>query len=393
MKLLIITYTFSDKSPAGQVFSAIINEFSEFEDVDITAVSTPSDNLKKSINHIKIENKFQLGERFQKILMLFTGVAFENFFWVLKVEKAISKLLRQQSFDYIISFVNGNKPEILNLGHQFSLKYKIPLCVHMVDPLPPPKHWGLFPPYRNKLRNYIKPGLKYAKLISMGNQRMLEFQDSLYEFDLLSKSFVVPDAVGGTFNWYGDPKNYSKKTVFIFLGSFYGMRKPDVLFEGFQLFLEEGNNAELHLYGDSKINLSSFKLNDCTKSNIKFFPFTSNVEEVVKKSSLLIDVDVPYSGNVFSSSKIKRYLFNDRVILCVTNNDSPSFDLCNELPNSCIATSSDANQVAAALKKVLEIKYHESVFEERLKIIERFKADNISKMIYNKLKSISYDKK
>lgn len=391
MKLLIITYTFSHSSPAGQVFTALVNEMAAREGVKITSISIPCNSLVKSINHLKIQNKKQLKERVHKILMLLTGFAFENFFRIKRVNKEAIRCLSSESYDCIISLVNGDKPEILNLGYELSLKFKIPLYVHMVDPIPPPKHWGLNKHYWNSLRKYVMPGLKHAKFLSFGNKRMLEYQDSLYDFDILKKSFIVPDAVNGAFKVHGNPMLYSDKVIFTFLGAFYGKRKPNMLFKGFEIFLKAGNNAEIHIYSKNAINLEEYNLEASTKSKILFFKFTDKLDEVIKKSTILLDVDIAEEGNVFSSSKLKRYLFNDRFILCVTKIDSPSYDICNILSNSCTAVDHDENLIATSMKKIIDLNYSSDIFKERVEVIEKYKASNIADIILNKLKQDNYD--
>lgn len=389
MKILCITFKIGQETPAGIVFEDIVKELVSLENyvVLLTSLNTAKIEVK---NNFVIPANFSLPEKLHKSLTMVFKKALENFYWEIYSYLTKRKSIAKISPDVIMVLASAGTPEAINLGRRFSEYLKRPLYIHLVDPIPPPTHWGVYKPYRLSMPKTISKSVQRASLFSMNNLKMIQYQQKYFKFNILSKSFVLPDPVNGERQFFGA---IDEKKIFTYLGTFYGIRNPVSLIKGFEYFLRLGYDAELHIVGNNAINLKGYVENIKTIDKIKLKPYTNNLDEIYKHSAVLIDVDVNFPGDVFSSSKLKRYLFMDRPVILITHTDSPSSLMLEEVNNSVFKTDHDINNISTSMIQAISFNYSKEIFDDRNKVIEVLQTKNAVGLVQSKLLQISKNKK
>ena len=159
--------------------------------------------------------------------------------------------------------------------------------------------------------------------------------------------------------------NRSKKTIFLYLGSFYGSRTPDYLLEGFSLFYNKNPESELHFYGTNKLYVKSIIKSKNIIGKIKFFKMTDKILNALSTANVLIDVDNQTDNQVFLSSKIMDYLSIKRFILAITTKNSPCSKIVGKIPKTALRVSHNPIEIAEGLEVLSLKKWDKDILMER----------------------------
>lgn len=391
MKILIITPDIA-KSAAGKVSENIINGLFNLghEIMVICAVDLSTENRKFRV--IEIPHRFILPDKLSKLLNIIFLNNFKYKYWEFNVYRNNIARIALFNPDIIYALGSGGNETVLNLGLKISRRLRKPMAIHLPDPIPAPKGWETYEIYR-KCRIYnIKEVLKNATLISMGNPAMLKFQQSNVKFDILEKSFILPDPIGMQSYDLGPPP---KKNIITYLGSFYGARKPDSLLYGFAEYYKIDQTAELHIVGENKLDLSKTRLPESVKKKIIIRGWTNDIKTVYAESSVLVDVSADIPDDVFISSKLKGYLQQPRMIVLITHPNSPSMKFLASVKNSVVFSDHNFLNVSRAIESALKLKYNNDIFLDRKSILEYLDINRISKEVSDKLEyvALNYNKK
>lgn len=388
MKMLIFCPAIDD-SPFGKVCFGIIDMLIR-NDHDITLIVSAS-KLQGVKRFYETGYGYVYPERISKIITILFHQNIKYYLYGKKILGVIARNNIVNSFrpDIIFALCSRDFDILMTVAMKISKKYKIPYAIHLVDPIPPPKGWETYEIYRKSLVYIVKKQIQHCDLFSMSNEHMLKFQQENIDFNIRNKSFVIPDPISDKFNWYGE--KIGVKKVIVYLGSFYSARKPDALINGFALFALEDKVTELHIVGYNKINLDDYKITTTVKSRIKLLSWVSEVDKIIENADLLVDVDADIEGDVFVSSKLKKYLSTDRMILSITRNNSPSYCLLSSLKESVYISSHDPSEVSVAISKALNIKYFPSVFHERYILFEKFSVSAVVKKVEDVFSSLIKD--
>jgi glycosyltransferase involved in cell wall biosynthesis len=386
MEILIIVYQ-TGNSSAGKVFEKItIGLAKAGNQVLMFCAKNDSTLTHQNLKIIEFDSGIVLPNKIAKALNIIIGRSFKHYHWEKRVFQESQKETKKFNPDLVFVLGSGGSESTIKIGYRLSKELKIPLAIHLVDPIPPPKGWENYEIYRKSLIRPIYKALKHASLFSINTPEMLEFQSSNVDFELKSKSFVLPDPV---FEGKLEFKNSPKELVFSYIGSFYGPRKPDSLIKGFIKFLEIRPDAKLHIYGNNnKIMLSG--INEKQRLNISLFDWTNNLEEIYEKSFALIDVNADIPNDVFVSNKLRHYLAVNRMIMSISREGTASYELLKELKGSVVVCSHSPNDIFEGFKRVSETSWTNSIFKERENILESFKVENAVNLIQGKFDSIIY---
>jgi glycosyltransferase involved in cell wall biosynthesis len=202
---------------------------------------------------------------------------------------------------------------------------------------------------------------------------MIEHQQNYFDFDIKSKSIVIPDPIVVDNKKYPAPDG---NNIFLYLGSFYGSRKPDSLISGFKIYASENSNAILQIVGNNKIDLDIYDLEASIKDRIKLIGWVDDVDKLIAMSAVLVDVDTDKTGDVFLSSKIKKYLPVNRPILSITSKNSPAEQLLKAFNNSVVISDHNFENVAKAMHQSMNHSYNSDSFLEREIIIKEMSIEN-----------------
>jgi glycosyltransferase involved in cell wall biosynthesis len=338
--------------------------------------SSPSLSLEAEINEVRAN--FILPYRLSQIGLIIFKADIQYFHWINKAFKVCKKIIMQNKPDIIFSIVTGGVYFPMTLGHKLSLKFNIPLAVHSLDPLPSPAAWKENILIRKSVIPMIKPVINHSSFFSMTNDRMLKYELSLLGLPFKSKYHIILNPIIKHNSVYPVPPG---KNVFLFLGNFYGVRKPDPLIYGFIKLLKKVPDANLLIAGSNPIRIDNFDIKESEKGKIKLIPYSKYPDDLMKESDILIDMDADIPDDVFISSKLMNYLNSNRVIVSITRKDSPTDELLQKFTNSVITTNHDPENIALALYRAIQISDERNIYDERREFLEEMDINTIGKKI------------
>lgn len=386
MKILIISLTIDSKSAAGIIFKNLTYSLLE-QGVKLIVVSQ-SLELENSPNLFPIINKsvFKLNIKLSKLLTLIFKSNWEYIVWQKFIFYRFRRKIKHLGPDLVFSFVSGSSPGMINLGESFARYLNVPFTLNMLDPIPPPKHYENYENYRLGLFPGIRNGLKLAKLVAIENPIMLNHQQSFCSFDLISKSIIVRNTIGRTFNYFGEPS--LNEYNLLYLGTIGVRRNPINLIKAVCKLFDEGVKIKFCIVGDDQYDIGKLKLDDKYEYIISQKSWTDNIDLEMSQSNILVDIDIDMQDDVFSSSKVKQYLFVDRPILAITKKGSPTHDFLKELTNTVYFVDNSVSQIYEKINTIIAKNYNKDEYNEREKVLPDLSASNSARKLieaFNKL--------
>lgn len=385
MKIVIFTATIG-RTPSGKVSEIIINGLKSKEH-NILVLCAEYNIVNEEPNKvITIPYKYPLPDRLSKLLNIILRSSIRFKYWEYSSYISYRRQLKAFDPEIVYALIANGKESVLNLSLKVALYLKKPLAIHLMDPIPCPKGWETYEIYRRSRVYTIIKALRYANLISMGNSRMLEFQQDNLKFDILKKSFILPDPIDGHPCLLVKPP---KKNVITYLGTFYSARKPDSLLFGFAEYHKIDKDAELHIIGKNQLNLNNYDLPDSVKSKILVLGWTSDVKRVYEYSSVLVDVDANIPDDVYISSKLKGYLLQERMIVLISRPGSPSWELLSSAKDSIITSDFDSKNICNAIERAIRMKNEADIFKDRLDLFNYLNKNRIVEDLAERLAQIA----
>lgn len=385
MKILVLVYNIG-KTASGRISERIINELS-YSGHDIIAVCANLYDKEKVCKNVRVvecrnllsESSFLLRIR-QKLYRVF-GLDPTNsqHLWRIRAYICCLKLIKDWNPTFIYCRTTPIDPNFV--GSLLSKRYHIPVCQHFTDPIPPPINKGVTPSKtRYSLLRSSYTVLKTANLVSFGTQQMLEFQQSLLDFDITKKAFVSPDStasvgVDGIFL----PTINSDVTRLVYLGSIYWTRNPYPLYSAIEKLVSCGAKIELILY--------------CNKRNhdpeygwLKYAGFTDNISVALENATVLVDLDGDDECPVFMSSKLKDYIVVNRPILSITPANSPSAELLGD-EKTVFITENDEYEIRSKLESIMRSSFSDCDYYSRFKLASKFNPSVIATTLAEQMSS------
>lgn len=374
MKILLITDRFGDKIPTGVISRRLCEELKDLGH-EIAVVSSQRIGEKWLYGpHVICNSKTIIPARVLISLSNFFGKNLSSFMWRRRAFKASLKLIR--SFKPDVIYARSTPISACEVASDLKDMTGIKVMMHFTDPVPAPIEWDPDISYRRRMIYTMNRILPKADLISFGNQAMIEYQQNLLKIDFASKSYVSPDPGPSSNLYYSKPK-LKDRLVLVYLGSLYGNRNPQPLFDSITELNKEGKRVELKIYDINRVGT-------IVPNNVAFVGRTDDVRSALLDADILVNLDGDDNVPVFISSKLKEYLFCGRPIISITPINSPTRLLTNAL-KSVTSVENNVEQIIHAIINYSEFHYDEDVFQERSKIIERFNPHNIAKEISDRL--------
>jgi glycosyltransferase involved in cell wall biosynthesis len=381
MKILIIALKVDNSSAAGIIFKNLAEALLKQKvELIILAQNVQIKECNDIVCFVR-ESFLKINIKVSKLLTIIFRRNWEHLVWQKFMFYYHRRNIKKLNPDLVLSFVSGNSPGIISLGEDFSKYLSKPLAIHMVDPIPPPRHYENIEIYRKGLFPGIKSGLKHSAFVSMGNPAMLRHQQKYCDFDLISKSTIIRDSINRSFTFFGPLENNESFTL-LYLGNFGVKRNPENLIKAVCKIAMEDTNIKLLIVGDNSFVLGKLKLTSYCENNILKKSWTNNIDIEMQQANVLVDIDIDEPNDVFSSSKVKQYLFVDRPILAITRKGSPTHVLLSNCTNTVRFCENTVEQIYIALKEMMRWNYLPHLFEERQKILVELTADySASKML------------
>ena len=292
--------------------------------------------------------------------------------WERKAKSEVKKLVRKYNIHAI--YTRSTPICVCPVGIYAKERFRLPLIMHFTDPIPAPEGWVPDPKYRKRMIKQMGRYLSFADNVSFGNERMLAYQERVLSCHFGAKAFISPDPCAeGSVTVPFVERNPEQLTL-VFLGNVYGNRNPAPLLASLNSFPIK--QVHFVIYGNKFDNAPDF---------VEFRGRTNNIQDALRESDVLVDIDGDDETPVFISSKLKDYLSINRPILSISPLNSPSRDLLDGLKTVEIVKNND-QEISSALYKIVETNYKDEDFNERLEILKKFSAPIIAKEIATRIK-------
>ena len=280
--------------------------------------------------------------------------------------------------DIVLTFASSDGYSIIDLGNIVSHKFKIPHHIHAVDALPAPECWGENIFLRKIKIHYIKQLCSNVKIYTSTNRQMLDYQLQLIDNpDILSEIIYNPINT----NFIHRDKD-QQKTQVLYIGNLTSNNKGRSGIEYYKAIVQLNsiNNYEFIFLGTCIDIKNKFNEIYPLPENIQFIPWTDNVDEYIKSSSLLIDIDIHADNDVYLSSKLIKYLNSDLPILSITGTNSPASNLLNIKGLGVLPISHHSQLIKNSIINSESIYVDKKI---RTQFIEKFMINNIISDIIN----------
>ncbi len=331
-------------------------------------------------NEIKFKEKIEL--RLSKIIRY----DFVDILYRINARLMANKILSTWCPDIIYS--RSNPISTVWVGTDIASKYNLPHIASFSDPIPSP----FYPKWIFDLRKKkIKMILKKLSAYSFICQEMLEWENSNCKIDKNTKGFILPNPINKKINI-----EKSGQQVISFIGHFYGKRKAENLIKGFDFLLRKFPNAQLWIVGTDVSKISPFLESNNLRNHVKILPYTNDVIQIMKESTVLVDVDFDCEKekNVYISSKLIEYLRTNLPIVLLTTPNSPAESLLSKCSESAkIVYHKNILGIASALEWALNFFDTEKARIEREQLYKAYCMNTQINLLEDKLISmISNDK-
>ena len=313
-------------NPSAIVANQFINGLNGIGDnlLVVTISAQHEDNLN-NILLILIPFPFKINKTKEKILFI---LLFSKFYSKIINNCTLNKYLDTISNfhpDIVLTFSSCDAFSIIQLGNLISKQFSIPHHVHAVDALPAPECWGENRFLRKSKINYIRRLSADIQIFTSSNKQMLE-----YQLGLINNHNLLSDVIYNPINTeFICSNNKTKIITILYVGSLMSNSKGR---NGIQYYKSIIHFKDISKYqfiflGTGLDVKNTFNDIYPLPSNVHFISWTDNIDEYIKNSSLLIDIDIDADNDVFLSSKLIKYLNSDLPIISITGTNSPATNL------------------------------------------------------------------
>lgn len=378
MKILLIVDKFGGKIPTGVISYRIAEELIALgnEVVILTAYNQGNDWDLSEI-HRNRKTKHLLPARIREFISNLTQKNVSSYRWRTNMIKLAKSVLEDYTADVI--YARSTPITVCEIAAQLSYTTGIPSLMHFTDPVPAPPEWDNNVLYRRRMILTMNRILPFAKKVSFGNASMLDYEQSIVEYPFKAKAFVSTDPVPSSELFYSHPQT-KEELRFVYLGSLYGSRNPQPLFDALSKIDKSGISIRLDIYDINRVNtqLPSFA---------HFVGRTNDVKTALLSANVLIDLDGDDKTPVFISSKIKEYLCCGRPILSITPDNSPSHQMTKGL-KTVFHTCNEVESIEKVIRSIISTAFQEEDFKERNELIFKHSPKSVAKQVYEELQSM-----
>lgn len=308
-------------------------------------------------------------------------------YWAFEINcrSKVKKLILHWSPDIVYARSSPLSPFLV--ANWMKKRYGSRIILHFADPIPAPVSWESNLLVRKKKINTLKDVLINADLISFENSKKFILEQSYFPFDLKNRSFITPDPISTKqINIY--PINKGSIIRYVFLGTFYGNRKPISLFEAFTKLYNIKRNVELIIYDSPNSYYNNTIFSPLIGSVIKFVGRTSRVINALSRADILIDIDSCDVNEVYMSNKLKDYIGINRLCVYITSIGSPSHELLKPL-TTFIYANNDVEDIFTQLRRTFMLCRNVDLdFSERNLIFNSYNVNTITNLLINRINAI-----
>lgn len=263
----------------------------------------------------------------------------------------------------------------------------MPWIAHFSDPWPFADHINRPAIHDYLLNKYFTRILLEADGISFTCEACSNYIKRRYKQLAEERKIFITSHIGKIVD-SGDSEDQIPKNQFnlVHAGSFYGLRTPCTLLDGFAEFVrkcKDATAAKLTLIGPSKWDLRAKAQELGISANVEVMGEISLAEtqKNMRKASALVLVEAEQNEPLFLPSKLAEYAFLNKPIIALTPLGSPTRHLLYDDQEAWCVRPSNASALASVLSNLLERRHILSREGKNLLLHEQlrmaFSKDNV----------------
>ncbi len=308
-----------------------------------------------------------------------------RFFNFLLFKKA-KKMIIENRYEVMITWSQPHSSHLVGLKLKASVELSPKWLAHFSDPWPSNPYFKSSKLIKRVNRNLFTRVLNQADAVSVTNDYAIMGEDGFSSVENRSKVHVVPHSYMP--NMYPcEDKNHAHNQIIIrYLGSFYGLRRPDpILLALTRLEVNEPSIAKklrVEFIGSKLDEKSQKDLQKLKFVSIDVLPSVSFRESLglMQNADLLLIIDAPLDVSPFLPSKLIDYVGSNVPILAFTP-PGPSEDVVREL-GGWVASPTDMEQCYNSLKDALEMVISENFdYAPPIRVVDNFKSSKNGKLL------------
>lgn len=301
-----------------------------------------------------------------------------RFFNFLLFNKA-KQMITENNYEVMVTWSQPHSSHLVGLKLKSSLKTSPKWIAHFSDP------W-LSNPYF-EVKNWIKRinenlfnrVLNQADAISVTNEYVIMTEERFLNPENRRKVHLVPHSFLPSMYPSGSKSRANNPIILRYIGSFYGLRRPDPIFSALaDLETSDPNIAKKLRVEFIGAKLDEKALRDIQKlklASIEVLPSVSFREslQLMQNADLLLIIDAPMKMSPFLPSKLIDYIGSNVPVLAFTP-PGPSADVVKEL-GGWVASPTETALGYKALREALMVITSEGFdYSPSIRVVDRFKS-------------------
>lgn len=322
------------------------------------------------------------GMKTLKKICQFPRLPFRPDRWMLfnpAIYRKACKLISQGNYDCLVTRSQYHSSHLVGLSLK-KLYPDLPWIACFSDPWSNADHQAVVPFFSSWSKQREKRVLDVADRLVFPTDRMQNHFTG-HQSSLDRKAMVLPHAFDPElYETVATGKSNDRESFTLRLfGSFYGTRRPDVLFSAIdQLKIEQGQSLTFEIYGPwyEAYESLSHRFPSTSVKHVKHQGQVPHIEALAKmqEADLLVLVDAPGGGkSMYLPSKLVDYIGSGQPILALCREGVVS-NVVHKL-GGLVAEPNDVNAVTAALKRSIGLRRGRPL--SAIGLIEEYRSENV----------------
>jgi len=310
--------------------------------------------------------------------------------------KRARKMINENNYEVMVTWSQPHSSHLVGLKLKSSLKTSPKWVAHFSDPWPSNPYF--------EVKNWIKRinedlftrVLNQADAITVTNEQVIVAEEGFSVAENRGKVHVVPHSFLPSMYPCKDKNRVSDQITLRYIGSFYGLRRPDPILSALALLEAKDPNIakklRLEFIGAKLDEMAIRDIQKLKLASVEVLPSVSFRESLglMQNADLLLIIDAPMETSPFLPSKLIDYIGSNVPVLAFTP-PGPSANVVMEL-GGWVASPTETELGYKALKDALGvITSRDFRYSPPLRVVERFKSSENGMLFVKVIRQITRD--
>lgn len=298
--------------------------------------------------------------------------------------KKAKQMIKENEYEVMVTWSQPHSSHIVGLKLKSSLKGSPKWIAHFSDPWISNPYFEVKTWVKKLNENLFNRVISQADAISVTNEYVIEAEEGFSRAANQRKLHVVPHSYLSSMYTEKDIPSPTESIVIRYVGSFYGLRRPDPILA--LLAHLEANEPDIakrlcvEFIGSKLDELARKEVEKFQLISIHFIPSVTYLESLrlMQNANLLLLIDAPMEKSPFLPSKLIDYIGSNVPILALTPT-GPSADVVKEL-GGWVASPADFELGCMVLKEALTTIASENyIYKPPIRAVQRFESSENGK--------------